>query len=335
MLRSKANRGNSFQRFRDAVTETLRLYKVQIDSALLTGVLSYIWRCMSDAQKGHYRRPDIRVQAPRNNREYDRIALDREWRPILLELGQRIIDLHACRCKTNAPSFCFDGMCTVTADALRNRLPNIHRLWSNHKYAREGWMSDDRTDGDSPTTMSSGLSYAESLMPQHWTEATVVDTPNVPSQLDISEFHTLIQDPGQYNPPNTNYIPSDSYPLHEPAVETPIDVVGGSSGLLGMTPMINPAPPEQSTYSYAIYAVPVSSLQGQGLTSTWDTRHNISGTPAHQSYADTNANATTTGINRETHRFYIVPESALAGRIVGQGWSNSTYQGANGYGTMY
>jgi hypothetical protein len=334
MLRSKANRGNSFQRFRDAVTETLRLYKIQIDSALLTGLLSYIWRCMSDTQKAHYRRPDVRIQAPRDDRIHDRIAQDREWQPILQELGQRIIDLHACRCKADAPSLCFDGTCTVNADALRNWLPNIHRLWSNHKHPREECSSADRTDGGSPTTTSSSLNYAESLMPQHRTEATVVVTPNVPSQLDISEFYTLMQDPGNSIPPSTSYNPFNSYPLHEPATDTAA-VVDDSSGLFSMTPMIDPAPQAQSTYSYAIYAVPISSLQGQGVTSTWDTRHNISGTRAHQSYAETNANATTTGINGETHRFYIVPESALAGRIAGQGRSNSSYQGANGYEATY
>lgn len=334
MLRSKANRGNSFQRFRDAVTETLRLYKVQIDSTLLTGLLSYIWRCMSDTQKEHYRRLDVRVQAPRDNRGCDRIAQAREWRPILQELGQRIIDLHACKCKADAPSFCFDGTCTVNADALRNRLPSIHRLWNNHKYAREK-SSDNRTDGGSPTTTSSSLNYAESLMPQHRTESTVVVTPNVPSELDLSEFYTLMQDPEEYNLPSTNYIHSNSYPLHEPATGTAVDVVNDSSSSLGMTPMIGPAPQAQSTCSYAIYAIPISSLQGQGVNLTWDTRHNISGTRVHQSYADTNTNATTTGISSETHRFYIVPESALAGRTVCEGWSNSAYQGANGYETMY
>jgi hypothetical protein len=332
MLRSKANRGNSFQRFRDAVTETLRLYMIQIDSTLLTGLLSYIWRCMSDTQKEHYRRLDVRVQAPRNGRGYDRIAQDREWRPILQELGQLIIDLHACRCKANAPSFCFDGTCTVNSDALRNRLPSIHRLWSNHKYPREE-SSDNRTDGGSPTTTSSSLSYAESLMSQHRTEANAMVTP--PSQLDLSELCTLMQDPGQYNPSRTNYLYSNSHPLHEPATETAADVVDRSSTFFGMAPMISPSPQEQSTCSYAIYAVPISSLQGQGVDLTWDTRHNISGTRGHQSYVDTNANATATGISSETHRFYIVPESALAGQIVGQGWSNPAYQGANGYEAMY
>lgn len=335
MLRSKANRGNSFQRFRDAVTETLRLYKIQIDNALLTGLLSYIWRFMSDNQKEHYRRPDVRVQAPRNSRDYERIAQDREWRPVLQELGQQIIDLHACGCKADAPSFCFDGTCTVNADALRNQLPNIHRLWSNYKYPREECSSDSRADGGSPTTTSASLGCAESLMPQHRTEATVVVTPDLPSQLDLSEFYTLMQDPGQYNPPGTNHIPPNFYPLHEPAIETAADMVDGSGSLLGMTPMFDPAWQEQTTYSYAIYAVPISSLQGQGVALTCDTRHNISGTQAHQSYAETNANATTTGTNGETHRFYIVPESALAGRFVGQGWSNSTYQGAYGYEATY
>lgn len=335
MLRSKANRGNSFQRFRDAVTETMLLYKIQIDTALLTGLLSYIWRCMSDTQKEHYRRPYVRVQAPRDDRGYDRIAQDREWQPILQELGQRIIDLHACSCKADAPSFCFDGTCTVNADALRNRLPNIHRLWSNHKYPREEFSSDSRADGGSSTTTGSSPSYAELIMPQHRTEATMVETPNLPSQLDLSEFYALMQDPGHFNLPETNHFPPNFYPLHEPAIETATDMVESSSCLLGMTPMIDPAPQAQSTYSYAIYAVPISSFQGQGVTLTCDTRHNISGTWDPQSYADTNANATTTGIDNETHHFYIVPESALAGRIVGQGWPNSSYQGANGYKVTY
>src|SRR5258706_5866766 len=335
MPRSKANRGNSFQRFRDAVTETLRLYKIQIDNALLTGLLSYIWRCMSDAQKEHCRRLDGRVQAHTISRGYDRIAHDREWRPILQELGQLIIDLHACRCNANAPSFCFDGTCTINADALRNRLPNIHRLWSNHKYQREEFSSDNRADGGSPTTMSSSLSCAESLMPQHRTEATMVATPNLPSQLDLSEFYTLMQDPGQSNPPGTNHTPPDFYPLHEPAIETAADVVEGSSCLLGMTPMIDPAWQAQSTYSYAIYAVPISSLQGQGVALTCDTRHNISGTWAHQSYVDTNANATTTGTNSGTHRFYIVPESALAARIVGQRVTHSSVPRTNCHKTPH
>lgn len=332
MLRLKANRGNCFQRFRDAVTEALQLYRVPIDSTLLTGLLSYIWRFMSDTQKEHYRRIGVRAQTPRNNRGYDRIIHDREWQPILQELGQLIIDLHACRCKGEAPSFCFEGTCTVNADALRNRLSSIHRLWSKHKYPHEA-SPDNRTEGGPPTTTSSSLSCAESLISQHRTEPTVIVTP--PSPSDFSEFYTLMQDPVQYNPSGTGYLHSNSYQLHEPATQTAADVADGFSCLLGMTPMIEPAPQTQSTCSYAIYAVPISSLQGQGVPLTWDTRHNISGTQAHQSYVDTNANAMATGISSETHRFYIVPESALAGRVVGQGSSNSAYQGANGYEMMY
>ena len=333
--RFQANRGNSFQRFRDAVAETLQLYRIQIDSALLTGLLSCIWRCMSEPQKGHYRRPDVRVQPPRNSRGYDRIAQDREWQPILQEVGQYIIDLHACQCKADAPHLCFDGTCTINADALRNQLPNIHRLWCNHKYPRDECSSDDRTDGGSPTMMSSSLSYAESFMPQHTTEATVVVAPNMPSQSDVSEFYTLMRGPGHSDHSSTHYTPSEPYPLHESTIEAATNVVDDPSGLLGMDPIMDPALQEQCTYSYAFYAVPMSSLQALVATSMWETRHNISGTPACQSSADTNLNAPATYTNGETHRFYIVPKTAMAGRIASQGWSNSSYQGTNVYDTMY
>ena len=331
----QANRGNSFQRFRDAVVETLQLYRIQIDSALLTGLLSCIWRCMSDPQKGHYRRPDVRVQPPRNSRGYDRITQDREWRPILQELGQRIIDLHACQCKADAPYFCFDGTCTTNADALRNHLPNIHRLWCNHKYPRDECSSDDRADGSSPTTMSPSLSCAESFTPQHATETTVVVPPNMPSQLDVSEFYTLMRDPEHSNPSSIHYIPSKPYPVHESAIESATNVVDDSSGLPGVEPIMDPALQEECTHSYAFYAVPTSSLQALVGTSRWETRHNISGTPARQSFADTNVNAPATYTDGETHRFYIVPTSALAGQIACQGWSNSSYQGTNVYDTTY
>jgi hypothetical protein len=216
MLRFKANRGNSFQRFRDAVMETLRLYKVPIDSALLTGLLSYIWRSMSDIQKGHYRRPDVRVQAPRYSRGYVHIAKDPEWQPILQELGQYIIDLHACQCKADGPPSCSDGTCRTNADALRQRLPDVHRIWSNYKCAREEGSSDERTDGSSPPTTSSSLRCAESHMTQHMAEGPVVVPPDVPPQLYMSEFYTPMQDPKQSYPPSTNYIPFNPYPLHEP-----------------------------------------------------------------------------------------------------------------------
>lgn len=328
----QANRGNSFQRFRNAVAETLQLYRIQIDSALLTGSLSCIWRYMSDPQKEHYRRPDVRVQPPRNSRGYDRIAQDRHWQPILQEVGQRIIDLHTCQCKANAPYFCFDGTCTINADALRNQLPHIHRLWCNHKYPRDDYSSDDRTDGGSPTTMGPSLSYAESLMPQQTTEATVVGTPNVPSQLDVSEFYTPMRDLGHSNTSSTHCISSQPYPLHGSASEIATNVVDDSSGLLGMDPIMDPALQEKYTYSYAFYAVPFQALVG---TSMWETRHNISGTPVCQPSAELNVNAPATYTNGETHHFYIVPKSALAGRIARQGWSDSSDQGTGIYNTTY
>ena len=326
----KANRGNSFQRFRDAVAETLRLYKIQIDTALLTGSLSCIWRCMNDAQKAHYRRPGVRVQPLRSRRGHDRIVQDRRWGPILHQLGQLIIDLHACECNADAPSLCFYGTCTINADALRNQLFNIHHLWRNHKYAHEESSSDVRTDGGSPTTPGSSLSYAEALVSWHTTESTEV---NAPAQVDISEFYTLTQGLGHSDPPSTSDTPS--YPLHVPAIKTAMDVVDGSSGFLGVTPIVDPALQAQSSCTYAYYAVPISSWQARVGTSAWDTRHNISGALAHQSFAGTYTNAPTRDVNGQTYRFYIVPESALVGRNVGQGGSNYPYQGANVYDTMY
>jgi hypothetical protein len=198
MLRSKANRGNSFQRFRDAVTETLRQYKIQIDSAILTGLLSCIWRCMSDTQKEHYRRPDVRVQAPRDSRVYDRIAQDREWQPILQELGQCIIDLHACQCKADAPSSCFDGTCTTTLMRYVTSFPTFIAFGATTSTrAKSVRLMIGQTEAHQPRQVQALAMLSRSCLSIR-TEATVVVTPNVPSQLDISEFYTLMQDPGQF-----------------------------------------------------------------------------------------------------------------------------------------